>query len=79
MDTKDAFLDRLQARCIELIQDFPKPINSGVEAWRDKFNADLEAAKAKPKPKKGRYGLTDKELLEKYDALDFRRRMASYF
>ena len=78
MDTKDAFLSRLQEACTELIQDLPKPTNSGMETWRDKFDADLEAAMAKPKPQKGLYELTDKELLDKYDAIDFRRKMRSF-
>lgn len=78
MDTKDAFLSRLQRACIELTQDLPKPTNSGMETWRDKFDADLEAAKAKPMPKKGLYGLTDAELLEKHEATAFRREMRNF-
>lgn len=78
MDTKDAFLSRLQEACTELIHDLPQPTNLDQAAWRDKFDADLEAAMAKPKPKKELYGLTDAELLEKYDAIAFRRKMQSF-
>lgn len=78
MDTKDVFLAHLQEACTELIQDRPKPINSEMDKWREKFDADLEAAMAKPKAKNGLYEPTDAELLEKHEAIAFRREMRNF-
>ena len=58
------------------MQSLPqRPTALDSDTWREKFNADLKELEIKPKPKRSLQGLSDKELLEKYEARDFRQRM----
>ncbi len=76
----EKFFAHLSEACTDLLDNLPQsssPMDSVI--WREKFNADLKATKAPPKPKGGVQGLSNRELLEKYEALDFKQRMARLF
>lgn len=76
----EKFLEHLSEACTELIQNLPqRPTAFDSDTWREKFDADLEAAMAMPKPQKKKLSeMTDKELLERHEARQLQWQMQSF-